>query len=164
VEQLKKTTEDIRIIRVLTEIPVSSIILVRAMKCEYMKLHSECNSPVMGIIHEWKLKRMIFGAVTPCSSKKSRRFGGTHCLYLQCLRVSRLFFLLSCFAYSSTLKVDVIFSSETSGCLQTKPNSVLFVITLVGTQGTAMNINYFMSLSELKIMRSWACLMIIGWN
>jgi hypothetical protein len=67
-------------------------------------------------------KNTIFWDITPCRPLKVyRRFGGTYRLYLQGRRISRAssgfppaFTLVSCSAYSSTLKIEAICSSETS--------------------------------------------------
>jgi hypothetical protein len=69
------------------------------------------------------MKSTIFWDITPCSPLKvNRRFGGTYCLHLQGRRISRArrlclspaYTLVSCAAYSTTLKMDAICSSETS--------------------------------------------------
>jgi hypothetical protein len=62
----------------------------------------------------------FFWDITPCSPLKVNRcFGGTHSLYHHSRRISRAslllaFMLVSCLAYSLTLKVETIRSSETS--------------------------------------------------
>jgi hypothetical protein len=61
------------------------------------------------------MQSSIFWDITPCSLlKENRRFGGT-CPHLQG-RFSRS--LVSCLAYSSTLKIEATCSSETSGATQ----------------------------------------------
>jgi hypothetical protein len=70
------------------------------------------------------MKSTILWDITPCSPLKvSRHFGGTYRLHLQSRRISRgrnqhqvapTFTLVSCSAYSSTLKMEAICSSETS--------------------------------------------------
>jgi hypothetical protein len=65
----------------------------------------------------------IFWDITPCSQLKvNRRFGGTYRLSLQSRRICQarnqeslphVFTLVSCLAYSSTLKMEATCSSET---------------------------------------------------
>jgi hypothetical protein len=54
--------------------------------------------------------------ITPCSLLKvNRHFGGTYRLHLQDQQsLPPAFMLASCSAYSSTLKMEAIYSSETS--------------------------------------------------
>jgi hypothetical protein len=69
------------------------------------------------------IKSTIFWDITPCSPLGvNRRFGGTSRLHLQHRRTSRArarfcfppaFAMVSCSAYSSTLKMEAIISSET---------------------------------------------------
>jgi hypothetical protein len=69
-------------------------------------------------------KSSLFWDITPCSPlKDNRRFGGTCLLHLQGWRISQArnhvclppaFTLVSCLAYSSTLKIEETWSSETS--------------------------------------------------
>jgi hypothetical protein len=78
--------------------------------------------------HIYILKSTIFFDITPYSPLKvNRRFGGTYRLHLQSRRISRAknqreircqAELASCSAYSSTMKMEAIFSSETSGDFQ----------------------------------------------
>jgi hypothetical protein len=59
------------------------------------------------------MKSNIFWDITPCSPLQvNRHFGGTYRLHLFCLPSA--FTLVSCSAYSSTLKIEAICSSETS--------------------------------------------------
>jgi hypothetical protein len=72
------------------------------------------------------MKSTVFWDIMPCSPLKvKRRFGGTNCLHLQGQRIRRArnqselslppaFTLVSCSAYSSTLKIEAICSSQTS--------------------------------------------------
>jgi hypothetical protein len=64
------------------------------------------------------VKSSIFWDITPYSpSNVNRHFGGTCCLHLQGRGrglPSTSFMLVSCFAYSCALKMEVICSSETS--------------------------------------------------
>jgi hypothetical protein len=69
----------------------------------------------------------IFWDITPCSPKNvTGRYGGTCCIHLQGERISRArnqckallatcFTLVSCMAYSSTLKLEATGTSEISG-------------------------------------------------
>jgi hypothetical protein len=73
------------------------------------------------------LKSIIFWDTMPCSPLKFNHFWGTNCLHLQGLRISPAryhheskweaeppgFTIVSCLAYSSTLKMEAICSSET---------------------------------------------------
>jgi hypothetical protein len=76
-----------------------------------------------------KIKNAMFWDITPCSPLKVNwRFGGTYRLHLQGRRISRArnqresrclslppaLTPFSCSAYSSTLKTEAIYSSETS--------------------------------------------------
>jgi hypothetical protein len=60
----------------------------------------------------------VFGDVTPCSPARiNQRLGGPYRLYLQetskkQARIAACFLLVSCLAYSSTLKMEAICSSE----------------------------------------------------
>lgn len=62
------------------------------------------------------MNSIIFWIVTPCSSEKAQRFGRIYPLHLQGLRAYRLFLLVLYLTYSSSLKIEVINFSETSGC------------------------------------------------
>jgi hypothetical protein len=81
------------------------------------------------------MKSSIFWGITPCNPLKvNRRFGLTCRLHLQGRRIIHVrnqlqaskkpaelvtdFMLVSCLAYSSTLKTEVTCSSETSGDFQ----------------------------------------------
>jgi hypothetical protein len=63
------------------------------------------------------MKSSIFWDITPCSLLKvNRRFGETCCLHIQCRRISQSllatgFMLVSCFAYSSILKMKTCSSA-----------------------------------------------------
>jgi hypothetical protein len=80
------------------------------------------------------MKSTIFWDITPCSPLKvNRRFGGT-CLHLQGLRISQArkqicllpaFTLVSGSAYTSTLKMEAICTSETS--IEFKRNSRRYI-------------------------------------
>jgi hypothetical protein len=72
------------------------------------------------------MKNTIFWDITPCSPLSVNRFGGIYRLHLPCRRIRRArlqsesswkaelcFTLVSCSAYSSTLKIEAICSSET---------------------------------------------------
>jgi hypothetical protein len=67
-------------------------------------------------------KNMVLWTVTLCSSEASRRFGGTNRLQPQGPKVGqvcRMFLRLPCLAYYSTVEMEAICSSETSGSLRT---------------------------------------------
>jgi hypothetical protein len=62
---------------------------------------------------KFKLKSTMFRDITPCSPLKvNRHFGGTYYYAEPCL--SPAFGLVSCSAYSSTLKMEAICTSDTS--------------------------------------------------
>jgi hypothetical protein len=79
---------------------------------------------VLNLCTNVQLKSIIFLDITPCSPLKlNKSFGRTYHLHLQDRRLNRAkyqlfllpaFTLVSCSAYSSTLKMELIFSSETS--------------------------------------------------
>jgi hypothetical protein len=70
------------------------------------------------------MKCSIFWDITPCSPfEVNQRFGGTCHLQLLGQRISQAllptcFMLVSCLVYSSTLKMDVTCSSETTADIQ----------------------------------------------
>jgi hypothetical protein len=68
------------------------------------------------VFTETVIENSVFCDITPCSLLKvNRRFGGTCRLYLlQSYRLAACFMLVSCSAYSSTLKMEATCSSETS--------------------------------------------------
>jgi hypothetical protein len=67
--------------------------------------------------------------VTPCSSERAQRVGGTHHLHLQGRRVSQARYqpkqgskvesLVSCWCYSLTINIEATCYTETSGSLRT---------------------------------------------
>jgi hypothetical protein len=69
-----------------------------------------------GYIGKYLLKGTIFWDITPCSPLNvNRRFGETYHLHLQGRRLlDTCFYAGSCLVYSSTLKMEALFSSETS--------------------------------------------------
>jgi hypothetical protein len=82
-------------------------------------------------LSQWWLWRVFAsGDITPCSRLKVNRCFGEICpLHLQCRRINQarnqdetafdtFFTLISCFAYSSRLKIEAIYSSETSANFQ----------------------------------------------
>jgi hypothetical protein len=82
------------------------------------------NYEVFGVLTAVVMKSIIFWDITPCSPMKvNRRSGGTYRLHLQGRRISwaktqqslaPAFTLVSCSAYSSSLKTEAICFSETS--------------------------------------------------
>jgi hypothetical protein len=71
------------------------------------------------VLTEVHTKIGVFCVVKQCSSENSRRFGRTYRLYFHRL-ASHLPLLLPNLAYISTLKMRALYSSETSGVLQSK--------------------------------------------
>jgi hypothetical protein len=99
--------------------------IIHCDRCEHLKSD---NNLILGfeVLTAVVMKSSIFWHITSCSSLKvNRHFGGTYYLHLQGQRISQeistnetlfvtCFMLVSCLAYSSTLKMEVICSSETS--------------------------------------------------
>jgi hypothetical protein len=75
-------------------------------------------------------KITVFWFVTPCSLVKvCGCFGGTYCLHIQDRRVRKGFTCCllrdGCLIYSSNLKMEAVYSSETSANFYQSPNSTL---------------------------------------
>jgi hypothetical protein len=71
------------------------------------------------MVVKFKLKSTVFWDITPCCPLKvNRRFGGTYCLNLQGRAELCCFTLVSSSANSSTLKMEAIWSFETSADFQ----------------------------------------------
>jgi hypothetical protein len=81
--------------------------------------HLNSVTPCTRVIIMAALKNMVFWVVMLHMLEKARHFRGTHCsLHLLGWMVSLLaicFLLVSCLAYSLTLKMETICSSETLG-------------------------------------------------
>jgi hypothetical protein len=96
------------------------------------------------------MKSTIFWDRTQCSPLKiNQRFGGTYCLHLLCFPPSLT--LISCSAYSSALKMEAIFSSETSVEFQRTTRRYIPKIDLFGF--------YFVSL-PFQV----TCLLLCNWG
>jgi hypothetical protein len=118
-----------------------------------MKLENSLTTQFRTLYSKWsdKMKNTVFWDITPFSPLKvTRCFGETYRLHLQGRRISRAEFcldllwfcltpafkLLSCSAYSFTLKMDATCSSEISGDFQLTTRrytqeTVLFISTAV---------------------------------
>jgi hypothetical protein len=87
--------------------------------CKYSALKTKNIYAGLEVLIAVAMKSSVFCDITSCSPvKASRRFGRTHRIHFRGRKVGVLlaayFISVSCLAYSSSLKVEVIRSSETS--------------------------------------------------
>jgi hypothetical protein len=93
-----------------------------------------CYRDSFPLITDKLLNSTVFWVLTPCSSERTRYFGEGN---LSLAQAYSLILLVSCFVYSSTLKMEAVCSSEMLCSLRTtrryNRETVLFIVTAVST-------------------------------